>query len=223
MKAAAYLGTRNVYADMIPAVKSLLANSDVDKIYLLIEDDDFPYELPKCVECINVSNQEYFDRDGINFNNRWTYMILLKAALFRIFPDLDKIVCLDVDTIVDDDVSDLWDIDISNYYVAGAKEPWKSKNCLYINAGVMVMNLAKLRDGRGDSIIRELNTKKYTFCEQDCINLLCRGEMLEIPSFYNANNYTEPTTKPKIVHFAAVPAWQNAPLVSKYREMDWHR
>ena len=46
MKAAVYCATRNLYLDLIPAVKSLLANSDVDRVYLLIEDDAFPEELP---------------------------------------------------------------------------------------------------------------------------------------------------------------------------------
>jgi len=38
-------------------MKSLLIHSNVDKIYFLIEDDEFPYELPPEVECINVSGQ----------------------------------------------------------------------------------------------------------------------------------------------------------------------
>jgi hypothetical protein len=42
---------------MIPSMKSLLIHSDVEKIYFLIEDDEFPYELPPEVECINVKNQ----------------------------------------------------------------------------------------------------------------------------------------------------------------------
>ena len=46
LRVAAYCGTRNLYKDMVPAVKSLLVNSNVDKIYLLIEDDQFPYKLP---------------------------------------------------------------------------------------------------------------------------------------------------------------------------------
>jgi len=41
---------------MITAAKSLLEHSNVEKIYFLIEDDIFPYELPQEIECINVSN-----------------------------------------------------------------------------------------------------------------------------------------------------------------------
>jgi hypothetical protein len=41
---------------MVHAAKSLLMYSNVEKIYFLIEDDEFPYELPPEIECKNVSN-----------------------------------------------------------------------------------------------------------------------------------------------------------------------
>ena len=222
MKAAVYCGTRNLYGDMVTAAKSLAINSDVKKIYFLIEDDEFPIELPNYVECINVSGQPYFDKTGPNYKNGWTYMVLMRAALHNIFPDLDKIVSLDVDTIVAKDISDIWDYDISDYYLAGCKEPHKSQNGVYINAGAMLLNLKRLREtGKGNEIIKSLNTKRYPFNEQDCINELCRGEILEIPSDYNANNWTLPTQTPKIVHFAAISRWQNAQIVQQYSQLKW--
>lgn len=217
MKVAVYCGTRNLYFDMVTAVKSLLIHTKVDKVYFLIEDDEFPYPLPQCVECVNASDQSYFSFNGPNFRNGWTYMILLKAAMHRIFPRLSKLVMFDVDTIVTKDVSFLWNVDISDYYVAGVREVQKKE--LYINAGVMVLNLDKLRDGKGDELIHALNTKKYDFPEQECINELCAGKILAIPSEYNASNYSEPTDNPKIVHFAAISNWQYQPLVQKYRDM----
>ena len=83
MKAAVYAGTKNVYEQMIPSMQSLLIHSDVDKIYFLIEDDIFPYELPAEVECINVSNQTFFPIDGPNMKNRCSYMVLLRAAFSK--------------------------------------------------------------------------------------------------------------------------------------------
>lgn len=221
MKYAVYCGTRNLYEAMIPAVNSLLYNSDVDHVFLLIEDDSFPFPLPNCVSTINVSNQQYFSKDGPNFQNAWTYMVLMRAAMHRIFPDLDRIVSLDVDTIAAKDVSGLWDYPIDDYWLAGAKEPYKSsEESLYINAGVMLMNLKKLReDGKGDEIIEHLNTFRYLFPEQDCINRLCQGGIYKIPSDYNANNYTEPTTTPKLIHFAAVRGYQRTEIVKIFREM----
>lgn len=56
MRTAVYTGTRNLYPYMIAAAKSLLVHSNVDKIYFLIEDDKFPYELPPKTVTINVSN-----------------------------------------------------------------------------------------------------------------------------------------------------------------------
>ena len=117
MRAAVYCGTRNIYQDMIPSMKSLLIHSNVEKIYFLIEDDEFPYELPPEVECINVSKQEYFSPSGPNFGSSWSYMILLRAAFTKLFPHLDRILSLDCDTIVNDNISDLWDIPLDDYYI----------------------------------------------------------------------------------------------------------
>lgn len=228
MKAAVYLGTRNLYPDMVTAAKSLIHNSDVEKVYFLIEDDEFPYEIPPQIETINVSDQPYFRKDGVNYNNPWTYMVLLKAALHRMFPDLDRILCLDVDTIVVSDISDLWDVDLNRYYVAGVKEPAKSKESLYINAGVMMLNLNNLRIlGKGDELIAALNRRKYFFCEQDCIAQRCADGILEIDGDYNACNVTEHSDNPKIVHYAAVRNWQKNTrakwhrYLTKYRKMSW--
>ena len=55
MRTAVYTGTRNLYYYMVAAAKSLLAHSNVEKIYFLIEDDTFPYELPPKTSTINVS------------------------------------------------------------------------------------------------------------------------------------------------------------------------
>ena len=218
MKAACYCGTRNLYGDMVPAYRSLLANSDVDKVYLLIEDDVFPYELPPQVETINVSNQPYFSKDGPNFRNSWTYMVLMRAALHRVFPDFDRILSLDVDTIVAKSISELWCLPIDDFYLAAAKEPYKSRYRLYVNCGVMLLNLQKLRDdGKGDELIEALNTTRYGFNEQDCIAERCQGGIYVMSSDYNANNYTEPTTTPKIVHFAAIKHYQDHPLVQMYK------
>lgn len=221
MKAAVYAGTRNLYYDMIPGVKSLLAHSNVDKVYLLIEDDEFPFTIPDRVECINVSDQPYFRHDGPNFKNGWTYMVLMRAALHRVFPELDRVLSLDVDTIVTEDISELWDLDLSQHYLAGVREPQKSNRSLYINAGVMMLNLKRLRGGKGDEIIEALNTRHFPWNEQDCINELCAGEILEIPGDYNSSNWTARGKTQKIIHYAANPRWQTVPLVLEWRDKEW--
>ena len=219
MKAAVYAGTRNVYQDMIPSMKSLLIHSDVEKIYFLIEDDEFPYELPPEVECINVSNQEWFLPNGPNYNSTWSYMVLLRAAYAKIFSNLDIILSLDNDTIINDNISELWDIDITNYYIAGVLEPKKSIYDVYVNNGVLLYNLKKIREDKiDDKIIENLNTYYYYFAEQDCFNEVFSGKILTIPSDYNVNKFVKQQySSLKIIHFAAIKNWQKFSIVKYYR------
>lgn len=223
MKVAVYAGTRNLYSDMVTAAKSLAKNSSVDVIYFLIEDNKFPYYIPPYVKTINVSNQGYFPRTGPNVYRKWTYMTLMRCALTKYFPDLDRILWLDVDTVVQKNIDELWDLDMHGLYFAGVVEPQKSRSIKpYINAGVMMLNLQKLREDHMDDIlIKALNDKKYTFPDQDCINELCQRKILLISSTYNANDYTEQCKDPKIRHFAAEAKWRENPILYQYRNKNW--
>ena len=224
-KVAVYTGTRNLYSEMVPAVKSLLIHSDVDEIWLFIEDDEFPYELPKNVKIKNVSNQKYFKPDGPNMKSKFTYMAMMRSALYKEFPKLDRILALDVDTLANDDISDLWDVDLGDeYYLAAVREPARSwRDDIYVNIGVALYNLEKLRDGMGDEVVKALNEGNYTYLEQDVFNQKCKGKILEIGSEYNATNYTKPTNHPKIVHYAGMKheEWRKIPLVEHYYNVPW--
>lgn len=217
-KVAVYLATRNYYIHLLPAVTSLIVNSSVDVVYLLIEDDEFPYKLPDNVITLNASHQDWFAPTSPNYNCGWSYMVLLKVVLPFIFPLKDKILYLDVDTIVDQNIDDIWDIDISDYYFGAAKELHKStSDYSYFNAGVLLMNLDKLRnDNMAGRIIDKLNTKSYGFAEQDCINELCQGQILEIPSDYNVTAFNAIPNERRIIHFAAIRNWYETALYKKY-------
>ena len=228
MKYAVYFGSRALYQDMIPAAKSLLKHSDVDVIYLLSEDDEFPYELPSNVVNINVGKQltRWFREGNPNWSSNWTPIGLIRVALSKVFPDIDRILTIDCDTIVVDDVSDLWDVPIDGKYFAGVKEPVLSgrSNGIYVNAGVVMLNLDKIRqDGKDDEMIDLLNAKKLYFVAQDAMNHCCRYGIVEIPSEYNSCAYTAPVRSPKIYHFAGSRhfGWRNQPIYQKYVEMPW--
>lgn len=225
MRAAVYTGTRNIYQNMITAAKSLLEHSNVEKIYFLIEDDVFPYELPSDIECINVSNQQYFPHNGPNYNSPWTYMILIRVALSKIFPTLDTILLLDMDTIVNENVSSLWDINLDGYYFAAVREPLKSRdNFISINAGVMLINLKQLReDKKDDELIKALNTYYYKFPEQDCISDLCQGHLLVLPSDYNVCSQNDKPEREKITHFAAIYRLDIFPHFQYYQQLSWDK
>jgi len=209
---------------MIPAVKSLIYNTTVDEVYLLIEDDKFPHLMPDFVKTINISNQQFFPDDGPNMDSWFTYMALIRGALHRIFPDLDRILSLDVDTIFIQPCSEIWDFDLGDeYYFAAVREPKCCvQNLLYCNAGVSLYNLKLLREsGKGDEVIDVLNRRKYPNDIQDVYSFLCQGHILEIPSMYNVNNFAEPTVEKKIAHYAGYSDWTRKQEFVKYNIMSW--
>lgn len=224
-KVAVYTGSRNIYSDMLAASKSLIAHSDVDKVYFLIEDDVFPYELCDLIETRNVSDQLYFDPWGPNMTTRFTYFAMIRAALAQEFPDLSRILSLDCDTFCVRDVSRLWELPIDDLYFAASIEPARSKCGLqYTNVGVALMNLDKLRNGKCDECIDVLNKHKFTFVDQDVMNYLCQGYIYPMHSEYNANEFTEPVQNPRIVHFAGMKReiWHRHPVAKKYMDILWN-
>lgn len=221
MRAAVYSGTRNIYQKMLPSMKSLLMHSNVEKIYFLIEDDEFPYELPPEVECINVSNQAYFRKDGPNFKNVLSYMVLLRAAYAKYFPNLDRILSIDYDTIVNENISELWDLDLSNYYLAAVEETDLTKEeGSYFNMGVAMLNLQKWREENiDDKIIEALNTYWYRYKEQDCFNEFFKNQVLILPSDYNGCWQAKQQQRDKITHFAGIYELDRFPHFNYYQDL----
>ena len=206
MKVAVYTGSRNLYPDMIPAIKSMLMNGKPDLIYLLIEDDSFPYPVPDCVMIANVSGQEFFEKDSPNYQSPWSYMTMMRCALATMFPEEKRMLWLDCDTIVDDDITDLFQMNMKGIYYAGALEPRKSVDVFrYINCGVLMCNLEALRlTGKEDELISLLNIVKLGFPDQEAINLLCQCRIRLIDSSYNSNPWTMPCQIPKVIHYATI-------------------
>ena len=228
MKHALYSGSSNLYGDMATAAKSLIANSDVDKVWLLVEDDQYDYWLPDMVELIDVSGQEFFPKGSPNMNTRFSYLSLMRAAL-ALMPELkeiDRILSLDVDTICVRDVSSAWDMPVDDCYFSASMEPLMCyKNMLYCNTGVALYNLEKLRDGKAREVVDCLNWRKYPNIEQDVFSFLCQGHIHDMPSEYNSTAYTQATNIVRIKHYAGVDTkvWREMELVKQYREMSWDK
>ena len=217
-----YAGTRNIYKNMVTAAKSLLNHTRVDRVWFLIEDDEFPEELPAVIKTKNVSGQEWFDPDGPNARKRWSWMALMKLALPEVFPELGRVLWLDVDTIVRKDIGELFGTDLEGCYIAAAEEPMRSKRPFrYFNAGVMVMDLTRLRDGKAKDLIRLANGHPMDFPDQDAINLLCQGKIKEISPYFNSNYWIVEMPDPAIEHFAADREYTERALWKEYENKEW--
>jgi hypothetical protein len=226
MKHAVYTGSRNLYGDMQTACKSLIANSDVDKVWLLVEDDDYDFYVPDIVEVVDVSDQEFFPEGSPNMSTRFSYLALMRAALALMpeFSDLDRIFSLDVDTLAVRDCSDVWDLPVEDCYFSASKEvTTKFRNMLYCNTGVALYNLEKLRDGKAEEVIHALNTRQFPYVEQDVFNFLCQGHIHDMPSDYNSNAFVATPAVERVKHYAGYKTerWREFDLVQHWRNVSW--
>lgn len=233
MKHAVYSGTRNLYADMETSAKSLVANSSVDMVHLLIEDAEFPSELPGIVEAIDVSG--WSGRfPGPNNDSVFTYMAMLRACYCELFPGVDYIVQLDCDTVCVSDVDALWDVELGGKWFAAVKEVQdyhKPYGPDYYNIGVAAFNLAQMReDGAQGKLVDLMRSEKLWCVEQDALNELGipLGKVAELPARFNESAVTRYTDDPAVVHFASFgTGWHDNPKVPrrehyrKYRDMTW--
>ena len=224
-----YCGTKEVYINMLASAKSLLATTPVDKVYFLTEDDQFPYEIPGIIENINVKDNHPFTPDGPNFQNCWTYMCLMRTEFPQMFPQYDRILSLDVDVVIDDNVSDLWDINLDNYYISGVEEPARIKQTdkdYYVNFGVIMMNLKKLReDGLGKKLVDAVNTERFGCPEQDAFNKYCKGYIHHLSNDFNVTPYSHITGEAeheRILHYAGLKYWKHFGPVKKYNNLTWN-
>ena len=206
-KAVCYCVTQNLYHDLIPSVKSVLENTPVDRVYIVAEDEYIGPEFKsKRVQVLDMSLQPYFHPDGPNYHKKWTYMALMKTAMAKIFPQLHNILTLDHDTIILDDLQELWMMGLNDCYVAGCAEPYWTRVMWreYINAGVLMWNLDKIREDKmDDKMIGMLNNLDFQLPEQHVINLACKDHIQILDSAYNFCDYVYPPREPvKILHFA---------------------
>lgn len=236
MKHAVYSGTRNLYEQMVWAAKSLYANSSVDVIHFLIQDDEFPYELPDYVKTYNVDEyaNRVFHAKCVNANTHFTRFALVRVCYPELFPDVDYIVQLDVDTVCVDNVDELWQQDMDELWFRAAEETLSGYNPYhadsYHNVGVCVFNLDLMRkDNAQEQLVSFINTVRCHCVEQDALNYY--GTMYQrigdLPVRYNENRACGYTDNPAIVHYVGYMDWQTNPNLPRreylnlYRDKSW--
>ena len=99
-------------------------------------------------------------------------------TLLRLFADLvpgmpDKLLYLDVDILVQHDIEMLYNINVTDYEYAAARDHYGKYliNPNYINAGVLLLNLAKIKEtGLLVKARKLIQTKKLMFADQSAIS-----------------------------------------------------
>ena len=240
---------------MISILKNAKSNTFLD-FYLLVPDNfkeeyknkiekDCNFYKNKQINFVNMKKAFSETKRMISHITEQTYY-RLRAA--EILPDkYDKCIYLDIDTVVNCDLSDLYNVDLDDNYVAGVKAPgyhydifpeaW-NKNYSekigipsinqYINAGVIVLNLQKIRKDNLTPVLYEEALKSYPTQDQDVINKVFYNKIKHLPFYFNAmvtrifaddkkleklftkGEFDKTRTNPCIIHYSTqLKPWQD--------------
>ena len=113
-------------------------------------------------------------------------------TLLRLLADLvpnmpSKLLYLDIDMMIGDDIIKLYNTDVSNYEYAAVKEKYGSWFIRpdYINAGMLLLNMEKIKETELLKKARHLiKTKKMLFADQDAIFRSTTKKLL-LPRIFN--------------------------------------
>lgn len=183
----------------IEAITCYIFTMDVSRInpdYTCITDEQIEF-LNNVVKSKNKENTvikvdvtELYEKEFGNGKNEDAYCT--PYTLLRLLADLipeipEKILYLDIDMMAAGDISELYNIDITDYEYAAVKEKYGSKLLKpdYINAGMLLLNMNKIKETGLLEKARELIKKrKLLFADQDAIFLSTTKKLL-LPRIYN--------------------------------------
>lgn len=222
-------------------IKSILANTKTECVFHIIGVNRFNID----AECIFYPKPDLSMFKGLkqtgHISTAMIYRILAPFIL-----NIDKAIYLDCDTIVRHDISELYNTPVK--LIAGVKDAnyirQAKKNNLktiYINSGVLLMNLKALREMKNyfkrlEKVINGgYNLSLY---DQDLINIAFQGKIELLPAKWNvcAKIYNEQYTKqdlierdnarkdPAIIHWAGInKPWNKANVFLRYEWKKYKR
>lgn len=198
----------------------------------------YPFEY-KYIKMVNS------DFDGVVHDTRVGISAYYRLKLGTLTQE-DKIIYLDSDIVVTDNLTNLWNYNVENYYFAAVEDKYSElMGChanlpegeIYINSGVMLMNLKKFRcDNLEEIIFKKLREPENTYSDQDVLNDICRNKILHLPLKYNLmltrddpnsfparkEEYRKSINSPVIMHYSIKP-WilpvQYSEIWRKYSEI----
>ncbi|NIZ19667.1 glycosyltransferase family 8 protein [Entomospira culicis] len=164
------------------------------------------------VTFLDITDAEY---KQIPLLGQWPKETDFRGFLPRLLPDIDVLLYLDADTLVIEDLAHLMNIDLDGYYYAGCRDIFDHNkqilnlacvesnhkvvdlvlNYNYINAGVLLMNLAYLRQNNFSQDFLQVLKKgvdaQVLGCpDQDVINYLAIKDGVNriyyLPANYNS-------------------------------------
>ncbi|MBE5739137.1 MAG: glycosyltransferase family 8 protein [Clostridiales bacterium] len=221
------------YNYVINVLNTGLSKERTDKVKLL-ENDNFK------INFCDISGYVGPMKDKLKNIYHFSLATWYRLFIQSIFPQYDKVLYLDCDIIVLGDISELYNTKLGDNLLGAARchivsdhevfGEYAERFCGvprrdYLQAGILVMNLAEFRK-------RDLENKfvylinKYNFDvidpDQGYLNAMCYGSVKQLPNGWNKEAIPAPLEgKLNIVHYALYKKpWQYDDVMNK--EYFWH-
>ena len=176
----------------------ILVSGALEKGHRILTDLEEKYANLK-INLLPVDGREF---QGVTINNKH----ITKATFYRLLlSELlqeEKCLYLDSDIVVNTDLQELYCTDIGENYIAGVRDLWidllkeseretrRIRTNIptmdqYVNAGVLLFNLDKIRADHMEERFREHMNNNYLFEDQDIINVCCYDNIRRLPAKWN--------------------------------------
>lgn len=141
-----------------------------------------------------------------------------RAFIARMFPQYDKAIYIDSDTILMGDIAELYDLDLGSHAIAARPDPkvamvpefvdYVEKALAiphqdYVNSGVLLMDLKKLRKLHYITKMTDLIKEDADLVapDQDYLNVILKGQIKHLGREWNCQPEGESIKGAKLLHF----------------------
>lgn len=199
-----------IKADYVP-----ITDAEVDFLQNILR----KYNLKSTVKKVDVT--QLYEENFAGSPNEGAYCS--PYTLIRLFADLvpkmpDKILYLDADVMFNRDARLLYDIDVTDYEYAAANDHY-GKYLIrhdYINAGVLLLNMKKIRQtGLFEKARKLICTKKLVFADQSAIIRSTTRKKL-LPQKFNDQKFLHKHTV--VRHFSKRLFWLPYPHTDNIKQ-----
>ncbi len=171
----------------------------------------------------------------------FTLTIYFRLFIPALFPQYDKGIYIDSDVVLCADLAELFDTDLGSNYIGACRDlsiqhipelmhyvenAVGVERLSYINSGVLLMDLKKLRESDLQGKFLELLNTYHFDCiapDQDYLNALCAGKIRYLDDGWDTmpNDTQPPMAHPKLIHYNLFSKpWCYDGI--QYGEIFWH-
>ena len=177
-----------------------LTNENIEKISRL-QNDNFKIEFVYMKDTLDAITDRVENRLRCDY---FTLTIYFRLFIPEMFKEYDKGIYIDSDIVVPGDISELYNFELVDNLIGACPDHSVvdipeiinyMENAIgvnrheYINSGVLLMNLKKMREEKFDQRFLEL-LNKYHFDsiapDQDYLNAMCNGSILYLDECWDA-------------------------------------